>query len=96
MDRFQKAEDKANSTYQEAVARERARTLSNLTSAIKRLPKGDKENADALWKLVLQLDVQNEGARDYFTATEKLAAVLTEFAAHQGPLLGDGKVTVVK
>lgn len=96
LDRYQKAEDKVNSTYEEGVARERTRTLSNLSSAIKRLPKGDKENADALWKLVLQLDVQNEGARDYFTATGKLAAVLTELAAHQGPLLGDGNVTVVK
>lgn len=95
--RFREVSDKAERTYQDGLIKERTRTLNNLTTAAKRAAKSDPANADALWKLVLQLDDMNADAREHFTATGKLNAVLAEVAKlDKAPLIGDGQVTVVK
>jgi len=94
--RYREASDKADRTYQEGIARERARTLNNLTVAAKRVAKTEPETADALFKLTLQLDDMNIAAREHFTASGKLNAMLSEVAAKKGPLIGSGQVTVAK
>jgi hypothetical protein len=93
--RYREVVDKANRAYQEGVARERARSLATLTPVAKRT-KGDAAEADVLWKLVLQLDSDNEAAREHFAANGKLPAVLASLRANRGPLIGNGQVTVAK
>lgn len=87
---------KAERVYTEGLAKERARAIASLTSSAKRAAKSEPATADELWKLVLQLDDMNADAREYFTTTGKLNAVLAEVAKHKGPLIGDAQVTVVK
>lgn len=94
--RYREQADKADRVYQDGLAKERARTITSLSVAAKRAAKSEPASADGLWKLVLQLDDMNNDAREYFTATGKLKAVLAEIAKHKGPLIGDGQVTVVK
>lgn len=94
--RYQEQAAKADRTYQEAFAKERTRTITSLSSSAKRAAKSEPATAEALWKLVLQLDDMNSDAREYFTANGKLNAVLAEVAKHQGPLIGDGQVSVAK
>jgi len=94
--RYREVADKAERTYQDGLIKERTRTLNNLTVAAKRAVKSEPANADALWKLVLQLDDMNADAREHFTTSGKLNAVLAEVAKHPAPLIGDGQVTVAK
>lgn len=94
--KFHEAADKVERTYQDGVAKERARTLNNLVVAAKRATKSEPENADALWKLVLELDDMNTDARGYFSTAGKLNAVLAEVAKRPAPLIGSGQVTVAK
>ncbi|HEX3134422.1 MAG TPA: hypothetical protein VHX44_12660, partial [Planctomycetota bacterium] len=94
--RYREAADKAERAYQDGIARERVRTLNTLTVAAKRVVKTEPEAADALYKLALQVDDMNTEAREHFTASGKLNAVLTEVAAKKGPLIGDGQVSVAK
>jgi hypothetical protein len=92
--RYREASDKTERTYQEGFLRERARTVTSLATSAKRAVKNEPETADALYKLVLQLDDMNAEAREHFTASGKLNTVLAEVAKHQGPLIGDGQVSV--
>lgn len=94
--RYRDAADKAERTYQDGIQRERVRTLNTLTVAAKRVVKTEPEAAEAMYKLALQVDDMNTEAREYFTASGKLNAVLTEVAAKKGPLIGDGQVSVAK
>ncbi len=94
--RYLDASGKAERTYQEGLTRERTRALTTLTAAAKRSAKSEPESADALWKLVLQLDDANAEAREHFTANGKLASVLKSLGARQGPLLGDQQVAAKK
>lgn len=94
--RYREQADKADRVYQDGLAKERARTITSIAVAAKRAAKSEPASADGLWKLVLQLDDMNSDAREYFTASGKLKAVLAEIAKHQGPLIGEGQVTVVK
>lgn len=97
--RFHDQVGKAERTYLEASAKERTRAINNLSTAAKRAAKSEPAAADELWKLVLQLDDMNAEARDHFTANGKLNAVLADVAKRaqkNGPLIGDGQVTVAK
>lgn len=95
--RYREASSKSERTYQDGVARERARTLNNLLVAAKRAAKSEPETADELYQLALQLDDMNADARAHFAASGKLNAVLAAVAAKaKGPLIGDGQVTVAK
>jgi hypothetical protein len=94
--KFHEAADKAERTYQDGVAKERTRTINNLSAAAKRAAKSEPETADALYKLVLELDDMNADARSHFSTNGKLNAVLAEVAKRPGPLIGSGQVTVAK
>jgi hypothetical protein len=94
--KYHEAADKAERIYQDGVAKERTRALNNLSVAAKRAAKNEPESADALWKLVLELDDMNADARAHFSATGKLNTVLAEVAKRPAPLIGAGQVTVAK
>lgn len=95
--RYREVTDKAERAYQDGLIKERTRAINNLSVAAKRAAKSDPENADALYKLVLQLDDMNADAREHFTANGKLNVVLAEVAKlNKAPLIGDGQVTVAK
>lgn len=97
MTRYREVADKAERTYQDGLIKERTRTINNLSVAAKRAAKSEPASADALWKLVLQLDDMNADAREHFTATGKLNVVLAEVSKlNKAPLIGDGQVTVAK
>jgi hypothetical protein len=92
--RYREVSHKAERIYQEGFLKERTRTIASLSSAARRAAKNEPGTADALYRLVLQLDDMHAEAREHFTAAGKLDAVLAEIAKHQGPLIGDGKVSV--
>lgn len=97
--RYHDQAGKIERAYLDGAAKERTRTINNLSVAAKRAARNDPAMADELWKLVLQLDDMNGEARDHFTASGKLNAVLADvakLAQKNGPLIGDGQVTVVK
>lgn len=94
MARYREATDKAERVYQEGFLKERSRAITSLTTNAKRAAKNEPETADELYKLVLQLDDMNGEAREHFTASGKLNVVLAEVAKRQGPLIGDGQVSV--
>ena len=94
--RYHEQADKANRTYHDGLAKERARAITRISGAAKRAAKSEPKSADGLWELVLQLDDLNSDAREHFTANGKLKAVLAEIAKNEGPLIGEGQVTVVK
>lgn len=94
--KYHEAADKAERTYQDGVAKERTRSINNLSVAAKRAAKNEPEAADALWKLVLELDDMNADARAHFSMNGKLNAVLAEVAKRTSPLIGSGQVTVAK
>lgn len=94
MARFREATAKAERIYQEGFLKERTRAIASMSTAAKRALKSEPEATDALYKLVLQLDDMNAEAREHFTASGKLNAVLAEVAKRQGPLIGNGQVSV--
>ncbi len=97
MARYREQAAKTERTYQEGLVKERTRTSNSLVVAAKRAAKSEPASADALWKLVLQLDDMHAEAREYFAASGKLNAVLADVAKlNKAPLIGDGQVTVAK
>jgi hypothetical protein len=93
--RFNEVSTRIDKTYQDGLAREKARSLPALV-AIARREAGTPAAAAEAWKQVLILDPGHEEARRFFTALGKLDAVVAELQARQGPLLGKGETTQAK
>jgi len=94
--RYYKAIEKSERTYQDGVEKERRKAVSSLLAAIKREDaKAEPAVINELWKLVLQVDPGNMDAKAHFIAAGTLASVTAALAKKAGPLIGDGKVTVV-
>ncbi len=95
--RYQESATKLQKTYDDGVARERARSAPALIAVAKRdTAQGDVAGAAEAWKLVLALDPQNDEARKFFTGTNQLDAVLAELAKREDGLIGKGETTVAK
>jgi hypothetical protein len=95
--RFYEASIKLQKTYDDAEAREKARSVPALASLAKReAAQGNMAAASDGWRQVLILDPQHEEARKFFTATNQLDKILAEVAKHQGPFIGKGEPTVAK
>ncbi len=94
--KYYKAAEKIERTYQDGEVKERNKAVSNILATIKREgAKAEPTVIEELWKLVLEVDPENEGAKAYFTAAGTLASVTAALAKKTGPLIGHGKTTVV-
>ncbi len=95
LDRFYKAQDKANQEFNEDLQKERDRAVRNILITIKReIKKAEPSVIDELYTLVLELDRQNEEARAYFTEKGSLDKIIAKLEKKTGILIGDGKTNV--
>ena len=87
--RYYEASTKLQKTYDDAEAREKARSIPALVTLAKReSAQGNMAAANDAWKQVLILDQQHEEARKFFTAINQLDKALADVAKHQGPFIG--------
>lgn len=99
LQKYDDAVAKLQKTYDDGVARERARSIPAIIAIAKRqLGKGDMPGAVKAWKAVLRLDDQQAEARQFFTSIGQLEQTLAELEKEESAtadLLGDGPAPVL-